>query len=123
MRWDLDGAREPLVATSDDAAFVERAHILHDTMRTHAALPPGVRQGRVIQELCERVPLAVRPGDVLLGRVAEQLATPEDRAFIEEHSERHGDLLVRVTGFSEYFVRLLPEVQEELIRRCERGSG
>jgi formate C-acetyltransferase len=33
--------------------------------------------------------------------------------------EQHGDLLIRVTGFSEYFVRLLPEVQQEIIRRAE----
>ena len=36
--------------------------------------------------------------------------------------ERHGDLLVRVAGFSEYFVRLLPEVQQEIIRRVEQGA-
>ncbi len=39
-----------------------------------------------------------------------------------EHPERHGDLLVRVAGFSEYFVRLLPEVQQEIIRRVEQGA-
>jgi formate C-acetyltransferase len=33
--------------------------------------------------------------------------------------EEHGDLLIRITGFSEYFVRLLPEVQQEIIRRAE----
>jgi pyruvate-formate lyase len=35
------------------------------------------------------------------------------------HPERHQDLLVRVTGFSEHFVRLLPEVQEEMLGRAE----
>ena len=43
-----------------------------------------------------------------------------DRSVLEdaiEHPEKHRDLLVRVTGFSEYFVRLLPEVQREIIRR------
>ena len=34
-----------------------------------------------------------------------------------ENPEKHRDLLVRVTGFSEYFVRLLPAVQRELARR------
>ncbi|MCX7825256.1 MAG: hypothetical protein N2689_06825 [Verrucomicrobiae bacterium] len=40
-----------------------------------------------------------------------------------KHPERHGDLLVRVAGFSEYFVRLLPEVQQEIIRRLEDDAG
>jgi len=35
-----------------------------------------------------------------------------------EYPEKHSDLLVRVTGFSEYFVRLLPEVQQDIIRRA-----
>ncbi len=37
-----------------------------------------------------------------------------------ENPERHADLLVRVTGFSEYFVRLLPDVQRDVVRRAER---
>jgi formate C-acetyltransferase len=37
-----------------------------------------------------------------------------------DHPERHADLLVRVTGYSEYFVRLLPEVQRDIIRRARR---
>jgi len=36
-----------------------------------------------------------------------------------ENPDRHRDLLVRVTGFSEYFVRLLPEVQQEIMRRFQ----
>jgi formate C-acetyltransferase len=39
-----------------------------------------------------------------------------------EHPEKHTDLMVRITGFSEYFVRLSPEVQQEILRRemaCE----
>jgi len=36
-----------------------------------------------------------------------------------ENPDKHRDLLVRVTGFSEYFVRLLPEVQQEIMRRFQ----
>ena len=36
-----------------------------------------------------------------------------------ENPDRHRGLLVRVTGFSEYFVRLLPEVQQEIMRRFQ----
>jgi formate C-acetyltransferase len=34
-----------------------------------------------------------------------------------KHPDKYGDLLVRITGFSEYFVRLSPEVQQEILRR------
>ncbi len=34
-----------------------------------------------------------------------------------KHPDKHRDLLVRITGFSEYFVRLSPEVQQEILRR------
>ena len=33
------------------------------------------------------------------------------------HPERHRDLLVRIGGFSDYFVRLSPELQREIIAR------
>jgi len=36
-----------------------------------------------------------------------------------EHPENYGDLVVRVSGFSGYFTRLEPEVQEDIIRRKE----
>ena len=34
-----------------------------------------------------------------------------------EHPERHGDLIVRVSGFSAFFTRLSPEVQRDIARR------
>ena len=36
-----------------------------------------------------------------------------------EHPEAHRDLLVRVGGFSAYFVKLSPEMQQEIIDRNE----
>ena len=36
-----------------------------------------------------------------------------------EHPSEHENLLVRIGGFSDYFVRLAPEVQEEIINRTE----
>jgi formate C-acetyltransferase len=35
------------------------------------------------------------------------------------HPEKHRGLLVRVWGFSAYFIRLVPEYQEEIIARTE----
>ncbi len=36
------------------------------------------------------------------------------------HPEQHGDLIVRVAGYSAYFVLLAPEVQDEIIARTEQ---
>jgi formate C-acetyltransferase len=37
----------------------------------------------------------------------------------QEHPEKYRDLIVRVAGYSDYFVDLTPELQEEIIRRTE----
>jgi len=45
-----------------------------------------------------------------------------DRAELEDalvHPERHGDLIVRIGGYSEYFVRLSPELQRSVLERTE----
>ncbi|MBM3499925.1 MAG: hypothetical protein FJX74_14790, partial [Armatimonadetes bacterium] len=36
-----------------------------------------------------------------------------------EHPEDYADLLVRVAGYSDYFVRLSPLMQDEMISRTE----
>ena len=38
------------------------------------------------------------------------------------HPENYRDLIVRVAGYSDYFVDLTPELQEEIIRRTEQVS-
>jgi formate C-acetyltransferase len=45
-----------------------------------------------------------------------------DRAILEdalEHPEDHRDLLVRVAGYSDYFVVLGPDIQQEILSRTE----
>jgi len=37
------------------------------------------------------------------------------------HPEKHRGLIVRVAGYSDYFSDLIPELQEEIIRRTEQG--
>jgi formate C-acetyltransferase len=37
------------------------------------------------------------------------------------HPENHRDLVVRVGGFSAYFVMLSPEIQDDIIYRSEQG--
>jgi len=40
----------------------------------------------------------------------------------QKHPERYGDLLVRVAGYSDYFVNLTLELQNEIIKRTEHKS-
>jgi formate C-acetyltransferase len=40
----------------------------------------------------------------------------------QKHPENYRDLIVRVAGYSDYFVDLTPELQEEIIRRTEHMS-
>ena len=40
----------------------------------------------------------------------------------QKHPENYRDLMVRVAGYSDYFVDLTPELQEEIIRRTEHIS-
>jgi len=40
----------------------------------------------------------------------------------QTNPERYRDLIVRVAGYSDYFVDLIPELQDEIIRRTEHGS-
>ena len=45
-----------------------------------------------------------------------------DRATLEDakaHPEAHRDLLVRIGGYSDYFTRLSPALQQEIIDRTE----
>ena len=45
-----------------------------------------------------------------------------DRKTLEDariHPEDHRDLLVRIGGYSDYFVRLTPTLQQEVIERTE----
>ena len=39
----------------------------------------------------------------------------------QENPEKYRDLIVRVAGYSDYFVDLIPELQDEIIRRTEHG--
>ena len=40
----------------------------------------------------------------------------------QKHPEKYRDLIVRVAGYSDYFVDLGPELQEEILRRTEHAS-
>jgi formate C-acetyltransferase len=39
----------------------------------------------------------------------------------QEHPEQYRDLVVRVAGYSDYFVRLSRDLQDEIVSRTEQG--
>ena len=39
----------------------------------------------------------------------------------QKHPEKHKDLLIRVAGYSAFFVDLDPKIQEDIIDRTEHG--
>ena len=39
-----------------------------------------------------------------------------------QHPEQHNDLVVRIGGYTDYFTRLSPEMQEEILQRMEYDS-
>ena len=47
------------------------------------------------------------------------VASAEELRAAQREPELHRGLLVRVGGFSAYFVNLTPEFQEDMIRRTE----
>jgi trans-4-hydroxy-L-proline dehydratase len=51
------------------------------------------------------------------------VVTAETLREAQKHPERFRDLIVRVAGYSDYFVDLGPDLQEEIIRRTEHTSA
>lgn len=50
------------------------------------------------------------------------VVTAETLREARKHPEKYRDLIVRVAGYSDYFVDIGPELQEEIIRRTEHGA-
>ncbi len=51
------------------------------------------------------------------------VVTAETLREAQKHPERYRDLIVRVAGYSDYFVDLGPDLQDEIIRRTEHASA
>jgi formate C-acetyltransferase len=49
------------------------------------------------------------------------VVTAETLRKAQETPERYRDLIVRVAGYSDYFIDLGPDLQNEIIRRTEHG--
>ena len=65
--YNLSAIQDFYLSAPEEAVFLERARILQETRSKFSGERPGVRQGKVIRELCERVSPVVSPNDVLLG--------------------------------------------------------
>jgi formate C-acetyltransferase len=50
------------------------------------------------------------------------VVTVETLREAQKHPEKYRDLIVRVAGYSDYFVDIGPDLQEEIIRRTEHLS-
>ncbi len=83
----LSAIHDAYLSAPEEAVFLERARILHESRGRYAHLPPGMRQGEVLQDLCARITVVVNPADVLLGRVLEEVPAPADEQFVRAHPE------------------------------------
>ena len=79
---------------------------------------PSCMQGESEDKMLEFVRTFMRLGGFQLQLNAVDRETLLDA---REHPENHSDLLVRVGGFSVYFTKLSPEMQQEIIDRNEHS--
>jgi len=79
---------------------------------------PACIQGENEDKMLEFVKTFMRLGGFQL-----QINSVDRETLIDakEHPENHADLLVRVGGFSAYFTKLSPEMQQEIIDRNEHS--
>ena len=65
--------------------------------------------------------------DAYIDQISRQhgLNRDEVRATLlaaQREPAKHRDLIVRVAGYSDYFINLTPELQDEIIRRTEQPA-
>ena len=84
--YDVEAVRQMLLTASDESVFLERARILVRAEAETRGLPPGVRQGRLLQALCRGISVPVAPTDVFLTRLREDVPCG-DAAWVEAHPE------------------------------------
>ena len=70
---------------SDEAVFLERARVLLECREKYADLSSGLRQGKIIADLCDRITPVVNPCDILLGRILEEVPSAQDELFIKDN--------------------------------------
>ncbi len=85
--YDLTAIYKAFHSYPEEAVFFERALILEETRHKYTELPPGERQGRIVQDLCNGITPVVIPQDALLCRIKETIPTAEQEQFIAAHPE------------------------------------
>ena len=60
-------------------------------------------------------------GDLGISQIQFNVVDPGTLKAAQEHPESHSDLLVRVAGYSAYFVDLSKGLQDSIIARTEQG--
>ena len=85
-------------------------------LATNMKFTPSCMQGEAEDKMLEFIRTFMKLGGFQLQLNAVSRETLLDA---REHPEAHRDLLVRVGGFSAYFVKLSPEMQQEIIDRNE----
>jgi formate C-acetyltransferase len=62
-------------------------------------------------------------GDLGISHIQFNVMDRDTLLDAQEHPERHADLLVRVAGYSAYFVDLSKGLQDSIIARTEQRFG
>jgi formate C-acetyltransferase len=86
--------------------------LVHNVKLSRSAL--GTRQG--LRALADLVETYLRRGGF---EIQVNVVSAEMLRDAQENPENHADLLVRVAGYSDYFVHLNPNLQAEVIARTE----
>jgi trans-4-hydroxy-L-proline dehydratase len=84
---NINIVRRTWLETPDESVFLERALIVLDAKKKYSSSSPGLRQGKVLSELCNRITPVVNPHDVFLGRIHEQVPNPREEDLIKKHPE------------------------------------
>ena len=128
-----DGRRagEPLADCAGAAQGRDRCGITA-VMRSMAALPAREIHGPMALSIrLHQSAVSTPAGERKLGDLIRQyfamggqqvqvtVASAEELRAAQKEPEKHRDLIVRVGGFSAYYVDLPPEFQEDMIRRTE----
>ena len=82
---EINAIREAYLAVPDEAVFLERARVLLECHEKYAHLSSGLRQGKTVDELCDRITPIVNPCDILLGRILEEVPSAQDELFIKDN--------------------------------------
>lgn len=76
--------RSRLFEMDDRAVFLDRMQILKECAGAFAEQTAGMRFGSTLTELLSRIPVVIEDDDLIVGRIAEVVPTPEQERWLEE---------------------------------------